>query len=294
MAKKAAKQQKTQKVDPSLRKKGAYPYYLLSSSIKLGEVVWQSGGDRVGVPKSVVAAALNSDQGGSAFAQLVASAKCYGIVDGYTELVLTDLGRDYFMPMSDTAKRAAELSFLKQPPVYEFLISKFDGSTLPAPGILSNLLGREFGIPKSWSARVAQTFVTIASEIGVLDQGGRLRFHAAVHASGGGSRSDQAEGHEESHKQIQGSISVGSELTRGDVFYSGPSATAFLPAGRRTVDPLPNQTTTVWSHEGLRVETPVKMTKVLWQKLTKYVALMEPTDGTTEVAQVVLSPERPE
>ncbi len=137
-----------------------YPYYILPQCLKLGSIVKEHGGERAGVPKSVIAQGLNMDQGASNFSQLIASTKTFGIVEGTSELSLTNISREYFFPTSENGSRMAELEFLVQPTAFYHLIKRFDGSKLPKPTILGNLLGKECGIPASWRIRAAQIFMT--------------------------------------------------------------------------------------------------------------------------------------
>src|SRR4051794_27283236 len=89
-----------------------YPYYGIPQAFKMGAVVKEHGGNRAGVPKSVIAQALGTDQGASSFSQQVASAKTWGVVDGTTELRLTEQSQEYYFPTSDESKRISALSFL--------------------------------------------------------------------------------------------------------------------------------------------------------------------------------------
>jgi hypothetical protein len=267
------KQKSGSTAENGMRKKGAYPYHTLKTAIALGDAVMQGGGDRVGVPKSVVAAAMDMDQGSSAFSMLVASAKTYGIVDGYKELMLTDVGRDYFLPTTAFDTPRAELAFLSQPEVYSFLIEKFDGSTLPTVPMLGNLLSRHFGIASSWSNRVAQNFLSAANDLGVMDQGGRLRYDAAKHKTSVSSCS-QDEG---APATIEApTLKVGANIVPPRI-NSGPAV---------------NPNSSIWVRGAIRLETPSDMSLADWLRLQKYVEILRPDEEAMEGEQVVASPER--
>jgi hypothetical protein len=257
--------------DAPQRKKGAYPYYLLKSCLALGGIVKDAGGDRVDVPKSVVAEGLDVEQTSSNFAQFVASAKCYGIVDGHTALRLTDLGRDHFMPTTENGARCAELEFLSQPPTFSFLIEKFDGSTLPAANILANLLAREFGIPDSWNGRVAQIFISSANDLGVIDQGGCLRYDSAKHKAAGAvqmpPRNDTSSGEVQAAQRPQ---------------QNQPGGTTDNPQQTKPN----NRKSKVWVWEDIRLETPGDLTLDEWEQLRDYVGILRPKKSTnTEGSQ---------
>jgi hypothetical protein len=201
-------------------------------------------------------------------------------VDGYTELTLTDLGRDYYMPTTTTASREAELAFLSQPPVFKFLIDKFDGSMLPSSGMLANLLSREFKIPGSWIGRVAQSFVTTASELGVLDQSGRLRYDAAKHKAGAiPGRSLVPVGGDQ--PQPNASESVYAPY----MDLSGASVEATMPEQSPTpaaAQFVPNvHGANVWVYRDaagatVKLETPSTLTMALWDRLKAYIEILKP------------------
>ena len=269
MAKKAPKKEEAS------RRRGGYPYYLLKPSIRLGEIVAKSGGDRVGVPKSVVASGLDVDQGSSTFAQMVASAKTFGIVDGTTDLRLTDLGSDYFLPTTPSATRAAELGFVAAPAAFEFLIKKFDGSMLPGATILGNLLAREFGMSDSWKTRVAQMFVSTVNEFGLVDQSGRLRYSAAKHSAGSTAP----------YASADASDSGPTTVTPGPAHLQ---LTGFAPEVRLGGAPVGSSKTSTWIHGAIRVETPDPLPQQVWEQLEQYVKLLKPAQEAKEVTQMVL------
>lgn len=251
------------------RKKGTYPYYSLKTSLELGKVVRDAGGERIGVPKSVVAHGVKMSLNSSSFAQLVASTKCFGIVEGHTELQLSDLGRDYFMPTTDSASRLAELEFLNQPPTFASLIAKFDGSILPNAVNISHILTREFRIPGSWSTRVAQLFVGIATDLGVLDPGNCLRYSAVKHVV--------------SNNLGTGATNV---ISNPALVHQIPLASQ-LGSHSHTQTTLPapikvGATTTTWVKGEIRLETPDNMSYQMWELLKNYVQILEPSRTDTE------------
>jgi hypothetical protein len=251
---------------PSAPKK--YPYNTLRQCMKLSAIVKEHGGDSASVPKSVIAQEMGTDQGSSMLSQLVASAKTYGIVDGLQELCLTELGREYYFPLSDDGKRSAELAFLAQPPAFEYLIKRFDGSRLPSPNILANELGRNCGVSESWRNRAASFFINTAQDLGVVDAGNFLRYAAAKHSA------DSTAPHTSTDAADSGPITVAPETAH-------LHATKFSP-DVRVGAPVDSSKTTAWTHGAIRVETPNPLTRQLWEKLQKYVELMEPDEQAKE------------
>ncbi|MCE9544038.1 MAG: hypothetical protein K8T25_00710 [Planctomycetia bacterium] len=243
------------------KKDRKYPYYALSNAIKLGAVVARHGGERVGVPKSVIAQDLDMDQAAASFAQATASAKTFGIVEGGAELRLTDLGRDYFAPTTSDESRLAELEFLAQPTAFSFLIDKFDGSKLPGKGMLANLLGRACGVPQSWRDRVAQLFISATNDLGVVDASGSLRYSAAKHHAGQHMRPTAVD-----------AITNPMAIAPPAAVHQSDAARLSAPADRKDV----------WESGGLRLEMPDPLPRHLWERLKKIVDAMEPAEDPTK------------
>lgn len=255
-------------IDDGPRRKGGYPYYVLRQCLRLGTAVKEHGGERAGVPKALVAHHLEMDHGAASFAQLVTSAKTFGIVDGTSELFLTDAGRKYFFPTTDSESRAAELSFLVHPPSFATLVDELDGSRLPSTSMLANLLGRKCGVPTSWRVRAAQIFVSAATDMGVLDQGGNLRYAAAKHMAGTEHGMAASPMRSAAHETIP-----------------PPSTQNPLPSGIAG-SPISGGAENVWVYRDgtgtIRLETPTQLTYAMWDRLTKYVDILRPSNGPTE------------
>lgn len=186
------------------------------------------------------------------------------MVDGYMELMLTDNGRDFFLPTSDSARRLAELAFLGSPPAFDFIIRTFDGGVLPQPQHLGNLLGRQFKIGPGWSLRVAQIFTTSAGDLNVIDQAGCLRYDANKHQAGGanGFRPSGT-----SSPTPEAPMTIDTTAQDAATF---TSAAPPLPAARGA--------NSVWVFGGIRLETPDTLSHATWVRLRKYVEIIEPEE----------------
>jgi hypothetical protein len=260
-----------------VKQKGGYPYYVLKNCLRLGAVVKQHGGERAGVPKSVVARAMDADQGSSAFSTQVASAKNFGVIEGTSELRLTENGREYFFPTAANGSRLAELEFLAHPPAFAFLIKQFDGSRLASTQIIANQLGKHCGVPASWRLRVAQIFISAATDLGVLDQNGFLRYGAAKHTAGGSSNSTatlQMHG-----MQSQPDRSPPAQAAVGNM--SGSADDKFSVGG--TFFGVKTNTWIYGEAGGMvRLETSDPLPRDLWDRLTRYVKMLEPAKADKE------------
>ncbi len=251
---------------------GGYPYNTLKTCLGLGEVIRDHGGGEL--PKSVIASALKSSEAG--MYQLASSAKTFGIAEGTRDLKLTEAGHDYFFPTRDDSERTALLTFIKSPPVFAKLIDRFDGKRLPGANLLSNLMQRECGVPASWSSRVANLFIKTLSDHGLIDSGGFLRYEAGLHhmnrqQPNGGAALDAAKllldeqdtDDEPKQPNAQESTSKASSVRRDVGAAVGVNVWQFTEAGGT-----------------VRLETPDPLPKALWERLKRYVEVLEPGGDT--------------
>lgn len=236
-----------------------YPYLPLSSALKVSEAVKELGGARSDVPKSALAKHLGESERSPTFSQRITAAKAYGLLYGRGEYGLTELGKRYYFPTSDSDKSAALLEIFSSPAAFKEVIRRFDGGSLPNREILSNIFHRELGVPESWKDRVAAFFSNAAQFVGAIDEKGFLRYRAAFHS---GNLAEAA--------SVTEDVAPRSKTTIAHKFYGGMPLTGDNSA----------MSMNVWSfsHGGkfVRLETPIDLDKDLWQKLNAYVQLLKP------------------
>jgi hypothetical protein len=252
---------------------GGYPYSSLPLCLKLGAVVQKHGGRDV--MKSVIASDMKMGDTSAGFYQLVASAKCYQIVEGTRELSLTELGHDYFFPQSEGDQRRAYLGFFGAPPVYQATIQRLDGQRLPSAQILANQLHVQTGVPRSWATRAASLFLTTAAELGVVDDGGFLRYEVALHQAGKDGAASRPSG--------TADLAVSPATLTGTAHSFAPSLTPRLPV-TAAMDSKANVWTFSEAGGTVRLETPDPLPWPLWDRLTRYVKMLEPATKTAEAA----------
>jgi len=246
----------------------AYPYTPLGTALRLGEIVFECGGSSGPVPKSVLAGKLEVSDSSPTFYNLVGSAKSYGIVEGRGQVILTELGKAYFDPVEEGARRKAELAFFRNPPVFRFLINRFDGHKLPDSAIIGKLLHQQKIAPESWAGRVGGIFLSSAQSLGLIDAG-FLRYEMALHSA----EANTGNGHNpkpDFSKLPDGPVAMAFDAPPEFTGKSPrPNATAAIPSDKN-----------VWFFDGgsIKLETPNPMSKKMWEKLTKYVELLEPPE----------------
>lgn len=161
----------------------SYPYVPLSSALAIADAVKQLGGHKTQVPKSLLASTLKVDEKSQGFTFRIAAAKCFGLIDGRSAYALTENAKHFYFPTSEFDKTEASLAFLSSPPAFAEMIKRFDGQKLPTGEILANIFHTQLRVPESWSVRAAQFFTRSAQLVGVIDEGGFLRFDAAMHGA---------------------------------------------------------------------------------------------------------------
>jgi len=220
------------------------------NALEVAHAVCASGGANSDVQRSVIAHALKSSANSGAFIQRISSAKIYGVIDGGRNgYRLTDDAKRYFFPSSESEKRSALLMLLKSAPIFAEIIKRFDGNRIPSADLLANVLLREFKIPGSWKDRVARFFLKAASDAGILDAQGFLRYAAA----------------------------------RESIDHM-PASTSSQPADRENElphpSPRPPEGMNVWvsslGGKTVRVEASNDLSPDLWKKLEAYIRVLKP------------------
>jgi hypothetical protein len=258
------------KTEPASKAPPAYPYYGYNASLGMASAVATLGGDRNEVAKKILAGHMQKAESSPSFTQLIASAKVFGMIEGWGSYKLTEHGKRYFLPSNDTDRAHAALSFFRSPLAFRRLIERFDGNPLPDVKTLENILRRdeESGVPKSWAERTAGIFRTAADQLGLIDAGGHLRYGAA----------------KLSGRQVQDRRAEAAPQT------NEPSSVAPESSGIRdavsveVMRPSPGMNTWIFTEGGgtLKLETPDPLPKALWQRLQKYVEAIEPVKSGKE------------
>ena len=244
----------------------SYPYHPLALCVDLAKGVRDIGNGKQDVPRSLLASHLKVGENSGDFITKIASAKTYGLIDGRGTFNLTDLSRGYFFPTTDPdrEKKMALLQASAQPGAFSALLSRFDGSKPPDQELIGNVLSQQMGIPESWKARVTKYFLKSMEFAGALGSDGFLR-HAA-----------------ELERVRRGGPPLKVALEKNGQDQNGGVKD---PLDDPPADPPndPDQVgVIVWKYpykgKTLRVETPEDMPKEVWQKLSAYIGVLEPTE----------------
>jgi hypothetical protein len=277
-----------QRTEQTRNKESAYPYYPFRACLKVAEAVKNCGGGRVDVAKDVLAHEMRMGESAPSFAQVIASAKCFGMIEGRGAYNMTEDAKCYFFPASETESEKAKLSFFGKPSSFRLLIGRFDGNRLPDAKTLANILLRDGRVPKSWISRVASLFVDAANDLGLIDDDGRLRYAVAMKKAGRSPPPGSPMGSEPATEEGQvrdKTVTDSFPTSREGIITEHVGApNVILPAKQRTQEPpaesdATNRTNVWWFREAggmVRVESPDPLPRVLWERLKRYVDVIEP------------------
>lgn len=232
-----------------------YPYYPMSSALRIAEAVKDLGGARTPITKSLLAKHLKEEESSTAFSQQLTSAKIFGVIEGFGSYVLTEIAKHLYFPTSESDKANAMIDIFMAPPAYQELIKRFDGNRIPTKDILGNIMHRELNVPESWKDRSAALFLNSAQYVGVTDSDGILRVNANRH--------------EVAHAEDRTDAEVLPARRDSAVDQSPPKTSA--PEVRGVVVGKVH-----WRFKSIEVLTPEDLDHVLWEKLEGYVKLLEP------------------
>jgi hypothetical protein len=253
----------------------AYPYYNVKKCLEVATAVKAAGGNRVPVSKNMLAHALKIGVASPMFSQVIASTKVFGMIEGRGTYQLTDAAKRYFFPQSEADRRLAELAFFANPAAFKRVIDRFDGNLLPVSSSLANIL-LTYGVPESWKDRAAGIFVSAAEQFRVLDASRYLRY--SVVAEQARLPESQPESQVEKETEEHETPEKPKFKARADV----------EPSRRAVVDPeiveVSNLNRWVFTEAGatVKVETPNPLPVPLWQRLVRYVEMLEPAGKPEE------------
>lgn len=256
--------------DSAPANRGGYPYYSLQRSLEVASAVNDAGGSRGEVQKSVLAHQLQADENSAAFLQAIGAAKCFGLIDGRGSYSLTEIGKAYFHPTTETEKKSALLKALQSPPVFSRLLARFDGGRLPALNLLSSVLHRENNIGDAWSGRIASLFLSALKDVGVIDPSGFLRFGATVKSL------EQSNGLPIEADPVPPAPHFAPTTNEPQAV---PPAASVKPTAAVVIDDPDLNSWSFRLGDGVvRVQTSHELTPALWKKLNAYVQVLKPSD----------------
>jgi len=141
----------------------------LSEALSVAEQIHRQGGGDT-VPKSALEPMVNSKTTSSAFTRKLSALRSYGLVSFQGEEVsLTSLGKAYATPVSSEAQKQVIIQAFRRIPVFENLISRYNGKPLPEINqFFYNLIAESYDIPHSEVKKWVNEFIEGAKLAGII------------------------------------------------------------------------------------------------------------------------------
>lgn len=131
----------------------------------------QGGGNEV--PKDSLKPIIGSKPTSSLYDRKLAALKAYGLIDVHDERVsLSSVGKAYAMPISPEAKKQAMLQAFRKIPLFDGLLSRYEGKPLEINEFFHNLVAHDFEIPADDVGTWIKDFIDGARLVGILTSEG--------------------------------------------------------------------------------------------------------------------------
>jgi len=180
------------KTTKKVREKSAqYPAYDLSSCIEFVQVVDRLGRNQVAEGSLLSELGLSS-RSTKSYTGKLSSCRQFGLLHFKAgSLSITDRANLMFYPteeqeeQKDAQIKKLRIEAFRSPPLYQKLISKFDGKGVPKVETLANILMNECKIAKAVKNNTAKVFVSSAKFAGVLGDDNVLQVGRQYEAMAG-------------------------------------------------------------------------------------------------------------
>jgi hypothetical protein len=139
-----------------------------ADALRMVEQIHRQGGGNE-VPKDSLKPIIGSKPTSSLYDRKLAALKAYGLIDVHDERVsLSSLGKAYAMPISPEAKRQATLQAFRKIPLFDGLLSRYEGKPLEINEFFHNLVAHDYEIPADDVGTWIKDFIDAARLAGIL------------------------------------------------------------------------------------------------------------------------------
>ncbi|CAJ1224620.1 hypothetical protein [Lactiplantibacillus xiangfangensis] len=106
----------------------------------------------------------------SGFGSKTSTARQYGLINYSNKTItLTESAIKYLHPIDEEDRKVQRIELINRPVLYSKLLQRFSGKVLPTPGVISNLMVRDYGIISSASKKAARIFIDSLKFAEVID-----------------------------------------------------------------------------------------------------------------------------
>ena len=160
----------------SRKRSRPYPRRSLKECLDFLRTVNDAGA--VNVDEEVLVKALGLSTANSRrFTGLVSSSKQFGLLTvANKRYSVIERGERYLHPREPGEQKQAIVEAFGSPKLYQELIEKFGGRSLPEQQMLANILCRDHGIESKASSKATEIFVDSAEFAGLLASDGKLSY----------------------------------------------------------------------------------------------------------------------
>ena len=213
---------------PRLLIRRPYPTHSLEDSLAAAQTIREANRGQPFAP-DLLAAAMGTTRGSSAFRMKLTSSVKYGLTEGGVNdaaIALTPLGEAAVAPKSEEERRRALAKAACTPDVFGQFYANHDGKALPRDDYSRNMLEREWNIHDSISEECIGLIKANGQFVGILsaDANGALRVDlGAAQAAATPPAAPQAEGRGEAARPAQGEANPPAPSGRVFLGYHGES-----------------------------------------------------------------------
>jgi hypothetical protein len=141
----------------------------LADALRMVEQIHRQGGGG-GVPRNSLESIIDSKPTSSLYDRKLAALKSYGLIETQGDMVaLSSTGNAYATPISPENRKQAALQAFRNIPLFDGLISRFEGKPLPAINeFFHNLVAQSFQVPHEEVSKWIREFIDGAKFVDIL------------------------------------------------------------------------------------------------------------------------------
>lgn len=141
----------------------------LADALRMVEQIHRQGGGG-GVPRNSLESIIDSKPTSSLYDRKLAALKSYGLIETQGNMVsLSPLGKAYATPISSENKKQSALQAFRNIPLFDGLLSRFEGKPLPAINeFFHNLVADAYSVPHEEVAKWIREFIEGAKFADIL------------------------------------------------------------------------------------------------------------------------------
>jgi hypothetical protein len=141
----------------------------LADALRMVEQIHRQGGGG-GVPRNSLESIIDSKPTSSLYDRKLAALKSYGLIETQPDMIsLSPIGKAYATPISPESKKQSALQAFRNIPLFDGLLSRFEGKPLPAINeFFHNLVAEAYSVPHEEVSKWIREFIDGAKFTDIL------------------------------------------------------------------------------------------------------------------------------